>query len=149
MEGVNKQMSLLYGYNDGGSVKFKKPIIKTFETDITISEYGSPKTVKEFNSGIVLLGIVTRGGRSISSKDIKVNYDFYDVTGNKHISTIHGSEYKLIKDITHITNIPSCHTCLDPSSISINLMGETIKETKPSKPIKLTILIQYIELSNK
>ena len=50
-------MSLLYGYNDdGGSVKLEKPMIKTFETDITISEYGSPKTVKEFNSGIVLLG---------------------------------------------------------------------------------------------
>ena len=82
------------------------------------------------------------------SKDliVKVNYDFYDVTGNKHISTIHLSGYKLIKDVVHITNIPSCHTCLDPSSISINLMGETTKETKPSKPIKLTILIQYIEL---
>ena len=140
-------MSLLYGYNDGGSVKLEKPMIKTFETDITISEYGSPKTVKEFNSGIVLLGIVTKGGRGIS-KGVKVNYDFYDAAGNKHISTIHGSGYKLIKDVTHITNIPSCHTCLVPSSISINLMGETIKETKPSKPIKLTILIQYIELLN-
>ena len=137
-------MSLLYGYNDE-SVKLEKPMIKTFETDITISEYGSPKTVKEFNSGIVLLGIVTKGGRGIS-KGVKVNYDFYDTMGNKHISTIHGSGYKLIKDVTHITNIPSCHTCLVSSSISINLMGETIKETKPSKPIKLTILIQYIEL---
>ena len=140
-------MSLLYGYNDDKSVKLEKPLIKTFETDITISEYGSPKTVKEFNSGIVLLGIVTKGGRGIS-KGVKVNYDFYDAMGNKHISTIHGSGYKLIKDVTHITNIPSCHTCLVSSSISINLMGETIKETKPSKPIKLTILIQYIELSN-
>ena len=139
-------MSLLYGYNDdGGSVKLEKPMIKTFETDITISEYGSPKTVKEFNTGIVLLGIVTKGSRSIS-KEVKVNYDFYDALGNKHISTIHGSGYKLIKDVTHITNIPSCHTCLVSSSISINLMGETIKQTKPSKPIKLTILIQYIEL---
>ena len=133
----------------------EKPMIKTFETDITISEYGSPKTVKEFNSSIVLLGIVTKGGRGIS-KGVKVNYDFYNAMGNKHISTIHGSGYskaapfgyKLIKDVTHITNIPSCHTCLVPSSISINLMGETIKETKPSKPIKLTILIQYIELSS-
>ena len=143
-------MSLLYGYNDdGGSVKLEKPMIKTFETDITISEYGSPKTVKEFNSGIVLLGIVTKGSRAVSSKDLKVNYDFYDAMGNKHISTIHGSGYKFIKDVTHITNIPSCHTCLVSSSISINLMGETIKQTKPSKPIKLTILIQYIELSNK
>ena len=139
-------MSLLYGYNDDKSVKLEKPMIKTFETDITISEYGSPKTLKEFNSGIVLLGIVTKGGRGIS-KGVKVNYDFYNAMGNKHISTIHGSGYKLIKDVTHITNIPSCHTCLIPSSISINLMGETIKETKPSKPIKLTILIQYIELS--
>ena len=137
-------MSLLYGYNYD-SVKLEKPIIKTFETDITISEYGSPKTVKEFNSGIVLLGIVTKGGRGIS-KGVKVNYDFYNVMGNKHITTIHGSGYKLIKDVTHITNIPSCHTCLVSSSISINLMGETIKQTKPSKPIKLTILIQYIKL---
>ena len=137
-------MSLLYGYNDK-LVKFKKPMIKTYETDITISGYGTPKTVKEFDSGIVLLGIVTKGGRSSKDLIVKVNYDFYDNTGNKHISTIHGSGYKLIKDITHITNIPS-HTCLEPSSININLMGETIKETKPSKPIKLTILIQYIEL---
>ena len=138
-------MSLLYGYNDE-LAKFKKPMIKTYETDITISGYGTPKTVKEFDSGIVLLGIVTRGGRSSKDLIVKVNYDFYDVTGNKHISTIHGSGYKLIKNIGSITNIPSCHTCLDPSSISINLMGETIKETKPSKPIKLTILIQYIDL---
>ena len=58
-------MSLLYGYNDDKSVKLEKPMIKTFETDITISEYGSPKTVKEFNSGIVLLGIVTKGSRAV------------------------------------------------------------------------------------
>ena len=74
-------MSLLYGYNDDKSVKLEKPMIKTFETDITISEYGSPKTVKEFNSGIVLLGIVTKGSRAVSSKDLKVNYDFYDAMG--------------------------------------------------------------------
>ena len=72
-------MSLLYGYNNN-TVKLEKPMIKTFETDITISEYGSPKTVKEFNSGIVLLGIVTKGSRSVSSKDLKVNYNFYNVT---------------------------------------------------------------------
>ena len=39
-------MSLLYGYNDDKSMKLERPMIKTFETDITISEYGSPKTLK-------------------------------------------------------------------------------------------------------
>ena len=134
-------MSLLYGYR---KVQSEKAKIKTYETNITISNYGTPKTVNTFENGVVLLGVVTKGNRG--DKNLKVNYDFYDITGNKHISTIQGGGYKLIKNIGSITNIPSCHTCLSPSSISINLMGETTKENKPSKPIKLSVIIQYVEL---
>ena len=134
-------MSLLYGYK---KVQSEKAKIKTYETVITISNYGTPKTVNTFENGVVLLGIVTKGNRG--DKNLKVNYDFYDITGNKHISTIQGGGYKLIKNIGSITNIPSCHTCLNPNSISINLMGETTKENKPSKPIKLSVIIQYVEL---
>ena len=125
-------------------VQYERPQIKTFETVITVSNYGTPKTVNTFENGVVLLGIVTKGNRG--DKNLKVSYDFYDITGNKHISTIQGGGYKLIKNIGNITNIPSCHTCLNPSSISINLMGETTKENKPSKPIKLSVIIQYVEL---
>ena len=45
------------------------------------------------------------------------------------------------------TNIQDTHTSLSPCSISISLKGKDAKVNKPSKPVKLKITIQYIELS--
>ena len=46
------------------------------------------------------------------------------------------------------TNIQDTHTSLSPCSISISLKGKDPKVNKPSKPVKLKITIQYIELSS-
>ena len=92
----------------------------------------------------MLLGIVTKSDTS----NFSINYDFYDITGNKHIAVIQGRQkYKILTDSDSVSNIQDVHTNLRPCSISINLMGKDTKTNKPSKPIKLEIIIQYIELS--
>ena len=119
--------------------------IKTFTTKIEISNYGNPKTLKTFKKGIVLLGIVTKGS---SNNEFGINYDFYDITGNKHIAVIQGRQkYKILKDSDSVSNIQDVYTNLKPCSISINLMGKDTKSNKPNKPIKLEVIIQYIELT--
>ena len=122
--------------------------IKTFTTKIEISSYGNPKTIMTFKKGIVLLGIVTKDHSNNSASKFSINYDFYNITGNKHIAVIQGRQkYKILKDEDLVSNIQDVYTNLKPCSISINLMGKDTKSNKPSKPIKLKIIIQYIELS--
>ena len=119
--------------------------IKTFTGEIEITHYGNPRTVKPFRTGIILLGIITNGNPNGGDT---VQYDFYDITGNKHISTIHGRQkYRILKSSDDVSNIQYVYTSLKPCSISINLKGKDIKSNKPSKPVKLKITIQYIELS--
>ena len=123
-------------------------VIKTFTVEIEITHYGSPKTVKPFRTGIVLLGIITNGNPNTGDT---VQYDFYDITGNKHISTIQGKQkYKILKSSAEDSsnNIQDTYTSLSSCSISISLKGKDIKVNKPNKPVKLKIIIQYIELSS-
>ena len=122
--------------------------IKTFTREIEITHYGNPKTLKTFKKGIVLLGIVTKANPNNDESKFGINYDFYDITGNKHIAVIQGRQkYKILKDSDDVSNIQDVHTSLRPCSISINLMGKDTKSNKPNKPIKLEVIIQYIELS--
>ena len=121
--------------------------VKTFTGEIEITHYGSPKTLKPFRTGIVLLGIITNGNPNTGDT---VQYDFYDITGNKHVSTIQGKQkYKILKssdDNSNTQSIQDTYTSLSPCSISISLKGKDTKVNKPSKPVKLKITIQYIEL---
>ena len=122
--------------------------IKTATTKITINNYGEPKTVKIFKKGIVLLGIVTKANPNVDVSKFIINYDFYDITGDKHVAVIQGKQqYKIITDEDNVCNVQDVHTNLKPSSISVNLMGKDTKSNKPSKPVELEIIIQYIELS--
>ena len=122
--------------------------IKTFTRKIEVTHYGDPKTLKTFKKGIVLLGIVTKADPNNDASKFGINYDFYDITGNKHIAVIQGRQkYKILKDSDDVSNIQDVHTSLRPCSISINLMGKDTKSNKPNKPIKLEVIIQYIELS--
>ena len=123
-------------------------VIKTFTGEIEFTHYGNPKTLKPFRTGIVLLGIITNGNPNTGDT---VQYDFYDITGNKHISTIQGKQkYKILKSSAEDSsnNIQDTYTSLSSCSISISLKGKDIKVNKPSKPVKLKITIQYIELSS-
>ena len=123
-------------------------VIKTFTVEIEITHYGSPKTVRPFRTGIVLLGIITNGNPNTGDT---VQYDFYDITGNKHVSTIQGKQkYKILKSSAEDSsnNIQDTYTSLSSCSISISLKGKDIKVNKPNKPVKLKIIIQYIELSS-
>ena len=129
----------------GAAKAAKAGDIKTFTGEIEITHYGNPRTVKPFRTGIILLGIITNGNPNGGDT---VQYDFYDITGNKHISTIHGRQkYRILKSSDDVSNIQDVYTSLKPCSISINLKGKDIKSNKPSKPVKLKITIQYIELS--
>ena len=72
------------------------------------------------------------------------------ITGNKHITNIQGRQkYKILKDSddSDISNIQDVYTSLRPCSVSVNLMGKNSKTNKPNKPVKLKVIIQYIELS--
>ena len=119
--------------------------IKTFSGEIEFTRYGEPKTVRPFRTGIVLLGISTQG--STNNGD-SVFYDFYDISGGKHISSIKGkSGYKILKKSSDIPNTQDTHTSLIPCSIVASLKGKNALVNKPDKSVKLSITIQYLELS--
>ena len=143
-EAMKKANSAAYRARKADEAAKECNAIKTFTTKIEITHYGDPRTIKTFKKGIVLLGIVTKGN---PNNEFGINYDFYDITGNKHVAVIQGRQkYKILKDSDDVSNIQDVHTNLRPSSISINLMGKDTKTNKPSKPIELEIIIQYIEL---
>ena len=119
--------------------------IKTFTEEIEFTRYGEPKTVRPFKTGIVLLGVSTKG--STNSGD-SVFYDFYDITGSKHISTIQGrAGYKILEKSSDIPNTQDTHTSLIPCSIVASLKGKNSLVNKPVNSVKLLVTIQFLELS--
>ena len=72
---------------------------------MVISNYGEPKTVKVFKKGIVLLGIVTKANPGTDASKFSINYDFYDITGDKHVAVIQGKQkYKILISWERILN---------------------------------------------
>ena len=138
-------------YSGASNKSTKCNIIKTLTGEIEFTHYGSPKTLKPFKKGIVLLGITTSAISGYTCTYVNndtVLYDFYDITGSKHISSIQGKqEYKILEKSEDIPNTQDTHTSLIPCSILASLKGADIKTNKPSKPVKLKVTIQYIELS--
>ena len=116
--------------------------IKTFTEEIEFTRYGEPKTVRPFKTGIVLLGISTKG--STNNGD-SVFYDFYDITGSKHISPIQGrAGYKILEKSSDIPNTQDTHTSLIPCSIVASLKGKNSLVNKPVKSVKLVTTIQLV-----
>ena len=119
--------------------------IKTFSGEIEFTRYGEPKTVRPFKTGIVLLGISTKG--DVNTGD-SVFYDFYDITGSKHVSSIQGKNgYKILEKSSDIPNTQNTLTSLIPCSIVASLKGKNPLTNTPIKSVKLLITIQYLELS--
>ena len=144
-DAMKKANSASYRARKADEATSKCNNIKTFTGEIEFTHYGNPKTLKTFKRGIVLLGIATNGNPNSGDT---VLYDFYDITGSKHISSIQGKQgYKILKNPDDIPNTQNTHTSLVPCSILSSLKGKDIKTNKPSKPVKLKIIIQYIELS--
>ena len=132
-EAMKKANSASYRARKADEAAKECNAIKTFTTKIEISNYGNPKTLKTFKKGIVLLGIVTKADPSNDASKFGINYDFYDITGNKHVAVIQGRQkYKILKDSDSVSNIQDVHTNLRPCSISINLMGKDTKSNKPN-----------------
>ena len=119
--------------------------VKTSSIEIEFSRYGEPKIVKPFRTGIVLLGISTKGD---TNNGDSVFYDFYDITGSKHISSIQGKNgYKILERSSDIPHTQNTHTSLIPCSIVASLKGKNALVNKPTKSVKLSVTIQYLELS--
>ena len=119
--------------------------IKTASQEVEFSRYGDPKTVRPFKTGIVLLGITTKGD---TNNGDSVLYDFYDITGNKHVSSIQGNNgYKILEKSSDIPNTQNTLTSLIPCSIVASLKGKNPLTNTPVKSVKLSITIQYLELS--
>ena len=122
----------------------KSNSIKIFTTTMLFNEYGKPRVVMTFKTGIVLLGIETKSNEVV---DGKTHYDFYDITGSNHMEKINNPNNIVnVNDNESITNIQSVYRCPIPSTILVNLVGKG-KSNKPSKTVKLNISIQYIELN--
>ena len=118
---------------------------KTATQEIQFTRYGEPKTVRPFKTGIVLLGISTKGDTNTGDS---VFYDFYDITGSKHVSSIRGKNgYKILEKSSDIPNTQNTLTSLIPCSIVASLKGKNVLSNKPVKSVKLLITIQYLELS--
>ena len=144
-DAMKKANSASYRARKADETASKCNNIKTFTGEIEFTHYGNPKTLKTFKRGIVLLGIATSGNPNSGDT---VLYDFYDITGSKHISTIQGKQgYKILEKPDDIPNTQNTHTSLIPCSILASLKGKDIKTNKPSNPVKLKVTIQYIELS--
>ena len=116
--------------------------VKTFLGEIEFTRYGEPKTVRPFKTGIVLLGISTKGD---TNNGDSVFYDFYDITGSKHISPIQGrAGYKILEKSSDIPNTQDTHTSLIPCSIVASLKGKNSLVNKPVKSVKLVTTIQLV-----
>ena len=119
--------------------------VKTFSGEIEFTRYGEPKVVRPFRTGIVLLGISTAG---ITNNGDSIFYDFYDISGDKHVSSIQGGGgYKILKKSSDIPNTQETRTSLIPCSIVASLKGKSSLTNTPTKSVKLTITIQFLELS--
>ena len=119
--------------------------IKTALQEVEFTRYGEPKTVRPFKTGIVLLGISTKGD---TNNGDSVFYDFYDITGSKHISSIQGKNgYKILEKSSDIPNTQNTLTSLIPCSIVASLKGKNGLVNKPVESVKLLVTIQYLELS--
>ena len=119
--------------------------VKTFSGEIEFTRYGEPKTVRPFKTGIVLLGISTKGD---TNNGDSVFYDFYDITGSRHISSIQGKNgYKILEKSSDIPNTQNTLTSLIPCSIVASLKGKNGLVNKPTNSVKLLVTIQYLELS--
>ena len=119
--------------------------IKTALQEVEFTRYGEPKTVRPFKTGIVLLEISTKGD---TNNGDSVFYDFYDITGSKHVSSIQGNNgYKILEKSSDIPNTQNTLTSLIPCSIVASLKGKNTLTNKPTKSVKLLITIQYLELS--
>ena len=63
--------------------------VKRFNTTITFSKFGDRETVKVFNSGVILLGIVTVSTKRVSPVHSGlVYYKFYNASGTKKLEDI-------------------------------------------------------------
>ena len=138
---ILKQISLLFGYtndykkwidacNEKSAAAMRKANsaayrarkadencngVKTATTKMVIGNYGEPKTVKVFKRGIILLGIVTKADPNVDVSKFIINYDFYDITGDKHVAVIQGKQkYKIITDEDNVSNVQDVHTNLKP-----------------------------------
>ena len=65
-----------------------------------------------------------------------------------YLASKKNKKYKILENPNDIPNTQNTHTSLVPCSILSSLKGKDIKTNKPSKPVKLTVTIQYIELSS-
>ena len=123
--------------------------IQTYTKEMEFKNYGEPRIIKSFKRGIVLLGIITTADKNnAGSAGGNVYFDFYDITGSKHMASIRGQQkYEIIKNTDEVSSIKDVYTSPKPCSIGINLIGKDAKSKAPKSPIKLRIIIQYIELS--
>ena len=144
-EAIKKANSASYRARIASEQSLQCNKVKTFSGEIEFTRYGEPKTVKPFRTGIVLLGISTKGD---TNNGDSVFYDFYDITGRKHVSSIRGKNgYKILEKSSDIPNTQDTHTSLIPCAIVASLKGKNALANKPAKSVKLSITIQFLELA--
>lgn len=148
-------MSLLYGYDnvavstehsDGGTVK-------TFTTSVVFTKYGNRRFVKVFDTGILLMGIVTVSARRTSPVHSgMVYYSFcspYGTTKIRKIYSYNGNYFAILNkdDDDKVLNVRNLYTVPNACSVMVELgqHSRAAKATGPPGPVKLNITLHYTE----
>ena len=119
-------MSLLYGYDDENNGN-----IKTYTTSVVFTKYNKRKFIKVFNTGIVLLGIITASAKTDTGI---VYYDFRSPDGSVQLA-----------EIQNLNKYSAHNVYTVPKACSITkLSARSGSNTEPPSPVKLKT-IQYIK----
>ena len=146
-------MSLIYGYDNNKACSCSGSNIKTFKTSITFTKYNNRNIVKVFNTGIILMGVVTTSGRVSPAHAGQVYYIFCSVDGKtlvRKIYSYNGNYFNILNKDTDdkVINVRDIYTVPNVCSITAELAtysraGRVAKE--PPGPVKLNISLFYTE----
>ena len=108
--------------------------VKRFNhTTITFSKFGDRETVKVFNSGVILLGIVTVSAKRISPVHSGlVYYKFYNASGTKKLEDIRSHDGNYFQILNKDMNDNTCISLKTPYIIpkDCSIMAEIAQHTR-------------------
>ena len=128
-------MSLIYGYDNNKACSCSGSNIKTFKTSITFTKYNNRNIVKVFDTGIILMRVVTTSGRVSPAHAGQVYYIFCSVDGKtlvRKIYSYNGNYFNILNKDT------------DDKVINVRDIY-TVPNAEPPGPVKLNITLFYME----
>ena len=147
-------MSLIYGYDNNKACSCSGSNIKTFKTSITFTKYNNRNIVKVFDTGIILMRVVTTSGRVSPAHAGQVYYKFCSVDGKtlvRKIYSYNGNYFNILNKDTDdkVINVRDIYTVPNVCSITVELATHSragrAANAEPPGPVKLNITLFYME----